>query len=84
MIEQLLAVLAVTGIDKGAITDELPEAADYIDGDFEKMAKVGKLASLGLAIATRRSLDNLITTGFTREEAVQIIAGGAMNVKQGG
>jgi hypothetical protein len=83
MIEQLLAILAVTGIDKRAITDEWPEAADFIDGDFEKMAKVGKLASLGAAITTRRNLDNLITMGFTREEAVRIIAGGAMNVKAG-
>ena len=81
MIEHLLAILASTGIDKGAITDEFPDL--HIGGDFDKMAKVGKLASLGAAIVVRRNFDNLRTMGFTREEAVQLVAGGAMNAKAG-
>jgi len=81
MIEQLLSTLAIAGIDKGAITDEFPDL--NIDGDFNKMAKVGKLASLAAAIAVRRNFYNLKNMGFTSEEAIQLIVGGAMNVKAG-
>lgn len=84
MFDQLLAVLAVTGLERNTILEEWPGAKDYLDDDFEKMAIVGKLASLGVAMSVRRNFDNLLTMGFTRDEALRIVAGGSMNMKAGG
>lgn len=76
-----LPVFAMTGLEKCQIQEVLPEATDDVfdDGDYDFGRRIGKLTSMGVAAGLRRHMDNLIVQGFTREEAIQIVAGIAGN-----
>lgn len=74
----IVVTLASAGLDKGTITEHLPELAPFIDESFDISYRSGKLSSLGKAIKVRRDFDNLLAMGFTREEAVVIVSSDAM------
>jgi hypothetical protein len=82
LFQTLVQVFAMSGLDKRQIQDVMPEATDEIlnDADYDLGQKMGKLTSMAVAGGLRRHFDNLMAQGFTRAEAVQIVAGIAGNV----
>ena len=79
MLANFPIMLAMLGMDPEIIKENSPELAEGIDDNYNIAVSIGKVVALAQAMATRRNLDNLITMGFTREEAVAIIAGGGMS-----
>jgi hypothetical protein len=81
LFQTLIQVFAMCGLDKATIQEVMPEATDEVldSVDYDLGQKMGKLTSMAVAGGLRRHFDNLMVQGFTREEAVQIVAGIAGN-----
>jgi hypothetical protein len=79
MNDNIIMMLSMIGMDPSIIKENAPELAEGIDDNYNIGMSIGKVLALAQAMATRRHLDNLLTMGFTREEAVAIIAGGGMS-----
>jgi hypothetical protein len=79
MMHMILPLLALGGISKDELCEQIPEFAHDIEADYEVSVRLGDLIAKAQVRALTRTLGMLIADGFSRDEAIQIITSGVLN-----